>query len=477
MMIFDTKRQCTLTVKAVYRYCMILVAGLFSLSGADTLWTQSIPFPGYNACGQHCKETSDGGILMTGYVLSTDTANPGQKGFLLKTSGAGDLQWKVLYEDTVLIWGTSIIKADSDGYFISGISGLTGDQAFNSCDGVIIETDPQGAVKRRIVYDQGGWDAADFGISTSDSGMAIAGLTQTGDPISVNGWIFKTDRTGLVQWSKVIGDAKMDVCFDIRQTNDNGYIATGSAQSVDSSSQIDLWLIRLDSSGEIKWKRTYEDLLNPSAEFGYAVAQTADGGFIAAGFCGNMQSDVFIVRMDSMGVATWEKKYGKELNDEANALITLPDGGFLVAGKITQPADSTTDIWMLRLDSRGDTLWTRTYGRAWNDNAERMTPMSNGCCLVAGSTKLAVDGEQHAWLLKFAPDEVKAKTVPIKKISTPLARNVRKICLEKTFSKSSFNTYGSSTKVTALFDARGRSLSGYAKNNAAGLYLMRIVDR
>jgi hypothetical protein len=477
MMIIDAERFYSWPVKAVYHHCMMLVVGLFSLSAADTLWTQAIPFPGYNACGQHCKETGDGDILMTGYALSTDTANPGQKGFLLKTSGTGELLWKALYDDTVLIWGTSIIKADNNGCFISGISGLTGDAAFNSCDGVIIETDPQGAVKRRIVFDQGGWDAADFGISTSDHGMAIVGLTQTGDPISVNGWIFKTDDTGLVTWSKVIGDTNMDVCFDICQTNDNGYIATGFTQSEDSLSQFDLWMIRLDSLGEIKWTRTYEAFSDSSSEFGYAVAQTADGGFVAAGFYGDKESDVFVILMDSMGVATWEKTYGKELNDEATALMTMPDGGYLVAGKITSPVDSTSDIWILRLDSRGDTLWTRTYGGAWNDNAERMTPTSNGCCFIVGSTKLSADGEQHAWLLKFSPSEAKVKRVPAKKYSPPSARTVRKVCFEKTFSKSRFDTYGSAAKTTALFDMRGRSLSGFAKNNAAGLYVTRTVGR
>jgi hypothetical protein len=473
MMMSETERPCAWAVKAFFRCCLMLAAGLCSLSAADTLWTQAIGFPGYNASGQQCRETGDGDIFMTGFVLSTDTANPGQKGFLLKTTSAGELLWKVLYDDTVLIWGTSIVKADSNGCFIAGIRGLTGDPGFNSCDGVIIETDPQGAVKRRIVFDQGGWDAADFGISTSDNGMTIVGLTQTGNPISVNGWIFKTDQTGLVQWSKVIGDTNMDVCFDICQTTDDGYIATGFTESRDSVSSCDLWLIRLDSSGEIKWKRAYDDSTGSSSEFGYAVAQTADGGFIAAGFSGDKVSDLFIIRTDSGGAMLWQKKYGNGLNDEATSLVTMPDGGCLVAGKITSAADSTSDLWILRLDSGGDTLWTRTYGRAWNDNAERMTPTSNGCCLIAGSTKLSEDGEQHAWLLKFSPDKAKVGWVPDRRISTRQAQTVRKVCFGKAFPKSRFDTHGPAAKVVALFDARGRAVSRYARNNAAGFYIVR----
>ena len=477
LMIVNTQKLLPWTVKADYFYLLVLAMGLFSLPAADTLWTKAIPFPGYNAGGQHCMEMSDGSILMTGYLFSTDTANPGRKGFLLKTSGTGEPLWKVLYDDTVLMWGTSIIKADSSGYFISGISGLTGDPGFNSCDGVILETDLQGAVKHRTVFDQGGWDAADFGISTSDSGMAIVGLTQNGSPISVNGWIFKTDLTGAIQWSRVIGDTNMDVCFDICQTGDNGYIATGFTESEDTVSQFRLWLIRLDSAGEIKWKRSYDGLSDSSSRFGYAVAQAADNGFIVAGFCGNEVSDVFIIRMDSTGAELWEKKYGKELIDEANSIIALPDGGFLVAGKTTLAADSTTDIWILRLDSRGDTLWTRTYGGVWNDNAERMTPTSDGCYLIAGSTKLTEEGEQHVWLLKFTPEESKIKPVRDRRISLPLARTVHKVSFGRAFSRSRFNACGPAAGTAALFDVRGRSLPWVAKNRAPGLYILRTADR
>ena len=472
----DIKGPCPWTGNVVCKYCMMLVIGMFCLSAADTLWTQTLRFPGYNAYGHHCKETIDGGILMTGYAISIDTANPGEKGFLLKTKSTGELLWKVLYEDTVLMWGTAIIKADNNGYFISGISGLTSDASYDSCDGVIIETDLQGAVKRRIVFDQGRWDAADFSISTPDNGMAIVGLTKTGDPVSVNGWIFKTDQDGQVQWSKVIGDTSWDVCFDICQTNDSGYIATGYTESTDSLSQLDLWLIRLDSLGEIKWKRICKGSLPSSTEIGYAVAQTADGGFIVAGFCAEKDKDVFIIRTDSIGEALWEKKYGKEQDEEATSLITMPDGGFLVAGTVASVVDTmiTNDVWILRLDYKGDTLWTRTYGRVWNDYAERMTPVSNGCCFIAGSTRLSEDGERDAWLLKFSPDEAKVRFGPNKMISTPLARTIRKVYLKKTFSKS---TYATATTIAALFDMRGRSLSRCATNNAAGFYISRIAGR
>jgi hypothetical protein len=460
-------------------YCVMLVVGLFSQSAADTLWTQAIRFPGYNAFGHHCRETVDGGILMTGYALSIDTANPGDKGFLLKTSGTGEIQWKVLYDDTVMMWGTSIIKADDNGYFISGISGRTGEASYDSCDGVIIETDPQGAVKRRMVFDQGGWDAADFSISTPDNGMAVVGLTKTGDPLSVNGWIFKTDQNGLVQWSNVIGDTNWDVCFDICRTNDNGYSATGYTESTDSLSQLDIWLIRLDSSGGIKWKRIYDGSSPSSTEIAYAVAQTADRGFIVAGFCAETKKDVFVMRTDSIGGVLWEKKYGKEQDEEATSLIAMPDGGFLVAGTVSSLVDTTvtSDIWILRLDSNGDTLWTRTYGSVWNDYVERLTPASNGCCLIAGSTRLSGEGERDAWLLKFSPDEAKAHRDPNKRTLTPSAQTIRKVYVEKTISKSCSGAYGSPAKVAEIFDMRGRSLSRFAKNNAAGLYISRSVSR
>jgi hypothetical protein len=460
-------------------YCMICIAGLFLPSVADTLWTQAIRFPGYNAFGHHCRETSDGGILMTGYAISIDTANPGDKGFLLKTSSTGELLWKVLYDDTVLMWGTSIVKGDNNGTVIAGISGQTGDASYDSCDGVIIETDSQGGVLRRMVFDQGRWDAADFSISTPDGGVAIAGLTKNGDPISVNGWILKTDTNGLVEWSNVIGGANWDVCFDISHTRDNGYIATGYTESADSLSQLDIWLIRLDSLGEIKWKRVYEGESRSSTEIAYAVTQTDDDGFFVAGFCAKDKKDVFVMRTDSIGGVLWQKKYGEELDEEVTSLVTLPDGGFLVAGTVDLAVDTTitSDVWILRLDSTGDTLWTRTYGRIWNDYVERMSPTTDGCCLIAGSTRVAEEGERDAWLLKFSPDKAKVRWGPMKRTPKPRARTIKKVSFKRTISKSRLCTGSSTTRTIDIFDMRGRSLSGHVMNTAAGFYVSRISDR
>ena len=58
----------------------------------------------------------------------------------------------------------------------------------------------------------------------------------------------------------------------------------------------------------------------------------------------------------------WTKVIGGDSTDVAYDVEELWDGGFAVVGYTKSIPVTNYDIWLLRTDSNGDTLWTRTYG-------------------------------------------------------------------------------------------------------------------
>ena len=196
-----------------------------------------------------------------------------------------------------------------------------------------------------------------------------------------------------------------DRAYDVLQLSDGGYVFVGETES-SGSGQLDLWAVRTDSLGNVLWGVTagggYDDC-------GYSIAPSSDGGFVVAGKTASFGSgydDVFIVKLSSDGQILWERVYGGESYDEARSIKALPDGGYIVAGRTKSFGAGYYDVYVLRLDENGDTLWTRTFGGDNNDEAYCVEPTDDGGYVVAGKTASIGSPGSNVLLLKISSSGV-----------------------------------------------------------------------
>jgi hypothetical protein len=116
-------------------------------------------------------------------------------------------------------------------------------------------------------------------------------------------------------------------------------------------------------------------------EYMLAVHNTADGGFILGGSTtsyGAGYSDWWLVRLDSDGDTLWTRTYGGSGDDDFADMRVVPAGGYVLCGS-KQDEASNTDIWVVRTDDDGDTLWTWTYSNSIKpDWGASVQPMANG---------------------------------------------------------------------------------------------------
>ncbi|MCD4706476.1 MAG: T9SS type A sorting domain-containing protein [Candidatus Sabulitectum sp.] len=251
-------------------------------------------------------------------------------------------------------------------------------------------------------YGGGLWDYAYDVRSTDDGGFITAGLSNSyiSGSIELMMYLVKTNGDGDMLWYKVIGREYSDRGYSIQITADGGYIITGSSEANAGSDALDVYLVRTDSNGDTLWTRTYGGSLKDEGE---CVVVTEDQGYMIAGYTysyGAGDKDFYLIRTDSSGDTLWTKTYGGSGDDLAWSVAVVPDGGFIVSGRTKSYGAGSWDVWLLRIDADGEMIWNKTYGGgSWDSGLEvQCTP--DGGFIVHGYTMSFGAGNTDYYLLK-----------------------------------------------------------------------------
>ncbi|MDQ3111433.1 MAG: T9SS type A sorting domain-containing protein [Bacteroidota bacterium] len=257
----------------------------------------------------------------------------------------------------------------------------------------------QTAAKWENVYGQGGNEYGYRVRSCLDQGYIVAGSTSSAG-IS-DGYLVRVDSLGLMMWSKSFGGNNVDVLRSIRQLPDSGYVLAGYSNS-QGYGGYDGWVLRTDKNGDTLWTKY---IGTSDWDFFYDVTATWDGGFLLAGGTyglGAGDEDMYFVKIDGNGDTLWTKTYGGIKADEARSICETGDSLIAAAGFTYSLGDTLGDSWVLRMNGVGDTLWTRTLGQGANeDKAWGICDLSSyGRIFVAGETSAAY-GDPDAYFKCF----------------------------------------------------------------------------
>ncbi len=217
-----------------------------------------------------------------------------------------------------------------------------------------------------------------------DSGYVIAGETQSFGPGPLAVYLLKTDSGGNIAWTRTYGGSLYDYALSVKETADTGYIIAGATNSFGAGLR-DLYLIKTNANGDTVWTRTHG---GSGDDVGAAVLETQDGGYIVVGTTysfGAGGGDVWLVKTDAGGNVVWSRPYGGTDSDAGWDLQPTADGGYIIAGQTRSFGAGDFDVYLIKTDSVGDTLWTRTFGGTDDDRGFSACNFLNGY-LVAGYT-------------------------------------------------------------------------------------------
>jgi hypothetical protein len=224
----------------------------------------------------------------------------------------------------------------------------------------------------------------------------IAGYTTSHGAGSKDVYLVKLDADGSEVWSKTFGGSSVDVGRSVQETSDGGYIIAGYTESFDVEIH-DVYLIKTDAEGNEVWSKTFGDF---GPEMGRSVWETSDGGYVVAGATGSYtdNSDVYLLKVDSDGNEIWTRTFNEHIYDWGNAIRETSEGGYIVAGNTDE--EEIMGIYLLRTDSEGNEIWTRTFGEPFYDYGDSVYETSDGGYIISGATKSAMTGKNDVYLVR-----------------------------------------------------------------------------
>lgn len=232
---------------------------------------------------------------------------------------------------------------------------------------------------------------------TSDGGFIVAGATTDFGPGALEIYLVKLDSEGNEVWAKTYGGDLNDAAFSVCETSDGGYIVTGYINRGSSMMTSSLLLLKVDASGEELINTSFDELnvygQDTYNEQGYWVQETSDGGYIAAGIAQTIATtSLYMVRTDAAGEKTWSALFGGQQDRGATSIHPTDDGGFVASGYLWQNSIYPTDMYLLKVDSAGTEIWSKSYG-SLTGQEEAMSSFltTDGGIILAGQTDSTTD--------------------------------------------------------------------------------------
>ncbi|MFX0132770.1 MAG: hypothetical protein ACFFDN_03900 [Candidatus Hodarchaeota archaeon] len=276
--------------------------------------------------------------------------------------------------------GNSVLQTSDGGYIVCGDTlnfGSGGEDIW------LIKTDSNGNIIWEKLF---GGDSTDGGNSiqhTRDGGYIIAGKTYSYGVGGSDIWLIKIDADGNKLWDKTYGGNDFDIAYDVKQTNDDGYIIIGVTVSYGAGER-DIYLVKTDSDGNQLWEKTFG---GNDYDRGESVQQTPEGGYILAGWTasyGAGEFDFWLIKTDSAGELQWDKTFGGTGYDYGHSVLNTDDGGYIITGETESKGADSFDVWLIKTDSNGGLQWDKTFGRFGWERGNSIQKTNDGGYIICG---------------------------------------------------------------------------------------------
>ncbi|MCD6501467.1 C10 family peptidase, partial [bacterium] len=287
----------------------------------------------------------------------------------------------------------SVAPAPGFGCIAVGYTSL----AAGDKDGYVVRTVAGSSPLWSARIDYGGDDCLYSVVEAPDSCFVAAGATEVeGSDSDI--WLVKLDDDGDTIWTRSFGNRDDETALSIAATSDGGYILAGYAS--DGSTERGC-VVKTGSDGHEIWSQDYLD----DTRFN-SVCEVSSGGYILAGrmLPGPLgQSDILLVRIDSDGDTIWTKTYGGVSDDIGNSVVEAGDGGFVLAGKSRSFGMPLFYSFLIsKVTSTGDSVWTSSFAGMGDFEANSVCRKLNGDFLAVGSAKISGDADVYS--VEVAPD-------------------------------------------------------------------------
>ncbi len=340
---------------------LLIYALIFYTSPAQIMFQRHYGGSGDEA-GINAIQTSDGGYIVTGSTESYGLG--GWDIYAIRTNEYGDTIWTRTYGGTGDDLAICLIKTFDGNYVISGYTDSFG--AGNS-DVYCIKMNQNGDTVWTKTYGSTGSDQCNRVNECSDGGLLFVGYT----PNLLSGYwdvyCIKTDLLGDTLWTRTFNKQNSNSGFSVVQTMDGGYLIGAITSTYGVSNTKDGFIIKLNELGDSVWSKSIDKGMD---DWVSCVVELSGGDFVVSGRTNSLGYggyDTFLARYDSNGNEIWFKNYGGTEDESGGKIIVTNDSGIIFSGTTYSFGHGAGDLYLIKLNLNGDTLWTKTYGGSNDD--------------------------------------------------------------------------------------------------------------
>ncbi len=240
----------------------------------------------------------------------------------------------------------------------------------------------QTTFEKRFVINS--YSASNSILQEIDEGFIVLGDDrQNKDELHQDIVLLKLDHYGELIWSSHYGSQYDDYGNEVKKTFDKGYIIIGSTAS--NPSDIDVYVIKTDSLGNLIWERRFDVL---DKDIGYSVIQTIDSGYIITGKSTspngpNTNHHLLIMRCDKNGDLVWQKVFANTY-EGGRSIIQSQDSCYFICGYTKPSNGDNSNILLLKINSEGDSLWSRNFGGPLKEFGTSIIQLENSDLIITG---------------------------------------------------------------------------------------------
>ena len=305
------------------------------------------------------------------------------------------------------------VAADSTGVYVVGYTTFLVSLTVQRRDAFLRKYDHNGNV---LWTRQFGTDRDDeaLGVAVDTTGVYVAGIADgrlPGEPSfgGTDGFLFKYDANGSLQWARQFGSDGFDVARGVSVSAAGVYVSAWTSVGNGNG-----FILKYDADGRQLWTRSFgtDDYDDPSG-----VAASSTGVYVGGETMGILPDqksvggvDAFIRKYDDSGNLMWTRQFGTETADERGAVAADGSGVYFVgdtSGVLPgQTSAGLDDAFIRKYDNNGNLLWTRQFGSASNDVAWGVAVHGSGVYVVGRTPGIlpgqSSSGGTDAYVLKLA---------------------------------------------------------------------------
>jgi hypothetical protein len=135
------------------------------------------------------------------------------------------------------------------------------------------------------------------------------------------------------------------------------------------------------------WTKTFG---GSERDVGFSVQQTIDEGYIITGYTSSFGAgydDVWLIKTNADGDTLWTKTFGESNIDLGQSVQQTMDGGYIITGNTPSfGSQGYDDVWLIKTNANGDTQWTKKFGGSYYDEGISVQQTKDGGYFIAGDT-------------------------------------------------------------------------------------------